>query len=138
MHLVDQLQRQLRVSPYAGGVRQAEKIADGERVGPEITLRRAFRDQTGALREARHQVDSLSSARIHGAPVRGRDQCTTSTGRRAPVTTRCERLPRLPLSSALRPRLPITIASTADSASRIASSGGFDSTRVVHATPACS
>ena len=70
-------------------------------------------------------------------PVLGA-QCTTRTGVRAALTTRCDKLPRLPASSAPRPRLPMTTRSALDAASKIASSGGFISIRIVYGTPACS
>ena len=74
MHPIDQLERQLRVARVSRHVREAEEVAHGERVGPQVALWRAVRGQTRALREPRHQLDCLFGARSHDprAPARGR------------------------------------------------------------------
>ncbi len=63
MNLVHQPEREL---PLA----EAEEVADGERVGPQIALRRAIGGQARALREALHQLARLRTPRglVHGGP----------------------------------------------------------------------
>ena len=38
MHSIDELLRELGVPSFTGRVREAEEVADGERVGPQVAL----------------------------------------------------------------------------------------------------
>jgi hypothetical protein len=87
MHAIDQAQGEFGRVRGSGRAMEPEKIADRERIGPEIALRRAIGGQTGAIREARHQLEGLVLAR-HGYNLARLDVATTLT------LGRCACLPR--------------------------------------------
>jgi len=55
MHSMDQRQREVCVPRFTGRAREAEEVADRERVRPQIALPGSLGRQSGAFREARHE-----------------------------------------------------------------------------------
>ena len=57
--------REALVTVVSRCVRQAEVVADRKGISPQIPPRRAVGGETGALGEARHEVDRFLDARLH-------------------------------------------------------------------------
>src|SRR4029453_12765190 len=67
VHLLDQLERQLRVVRVARGLRETEEVADGEGICPQVALLRTVSDETGSRGELHHQPDRFFGASSHGS-----------------------------------------------------------------------
>jgi hypothetical protein len=55
VNLFDQPERQVRIALLSGNLREAQEVADGEGVGPQIAARGMRRDEPRALGVARHE-----------------------------------------------------------------------------------
>src|SRR2546423_1177878 len=77
MHAIDESQRELEIAVFAGRAREAEKVGDGERIGPQIASLWSVRLETGSFRKLCHQFDSQSDARTgYDARAHGVDSPT--------------------------------------------------------------
>jgi hypothetical protein len=71
LHLIDEAQRQIQVAALAALAMEAEEVADGKGVRPQVSAGRASSGQAGRLRELVHQVPSESFAcrGLNGHPL---------------------------------------------------------------------
>ena len=90
MHMTDQLERQLRKARIPRLAGESQEIADGERIGPQVTLLRPLGGEARTLGEPRHQLDRVFGVRFHDStfcwPLTGLPPPTLEQGARQPGT----------------------------------------------------
>ena len=62
--LIDETQCELGVALVAGGLCEAEEVADRERVRPQVPLRRLRGAEAGAFDEAQHELRGLEDGSL--------------------------------------------------------------------------